>query len=173
MRLFVGNLSFSATGDDVKKVFEAFGVVEMVSIRKKTGQNSRGFGVVAMPNDEEALAAIAALEGKEFMGRPMTVAEERPKPVKPKKDFKEIKRQKLEAKAAAEALGADKPARMFPKDKEVEAEEKKAPVKEFKAPVKRKSRPGSKPWEKRKGTGTEKAWKKKPGGIKKKFRTSK
>jgi RNA recognition motif-containing protein len=164
MRIFVGNLPFTATGDDVKKVFEAFGLVESVSIRKKSGQNSRGFGFVVMPDETQAEVAIKGLQGKDFMGRPMDVTHERVKPEKPKKDFKEIKRQKLEAKEAKDL----KPACLFPADEALESA-KKTPAKLIKTP--RKSRPGSKPWEKRKGTGTAKAWKKKAGGIKKKFRT--
>src|SRR5208282_585160 len=96
--IFVGNLSFLATEEDVKKIFEAFGIVASVSIKKKSGKNSRGFGFVGMPDDLQAQAAIAGLQDKEFMGRPLSVSEERPKPVKPKKDYKEIKRLRLEAK---------------------------------------------------------------------------
>src|SRR5580692_1036001 len=98
MNIFVGNLSFSATENDVKVVFEAFGIVSSVKIKKKSGKNSRGFGFVTMPDDLQAEAAIAGLQNKEFMGRPLSISMERPKPVKPKKDYKEIKRLRLESK---------------------------------------------------------------------------
>src|SRR5277367_6406520 len=100
MNIFVGNLSFLATENDVKGAFEAFGSVSSVRIKKKSGKNSRGFGFVSMPDEEQAFAAIAGLQNKEFMGRPMSVSIERPKAVKPKKDYKEIKRLRLEAKMA-------------------------------------------------------------------------
>ena len=51
-----------------------------------------------MPDDRQAQAAIEGLQNKEFMGRPLSVSIERPKAVKPKKDYKEIKRLRLEAK---------------------------------------------------------------------------
>src|SRR5580692_9615846 len=98
MNIFVGNLSFSATENDVKGVFEPFGAVSSVRIKKKSGKNSRGFGFVIMPDDIQAQAAIAGLQDKEFMGRPLSVSVERPKAVKPKKDYKEIKRRRLEEK---------------------------------------------------------------------------
>ena len=98
MNIFVGNLSFLATENDVKGIFEAFGVVSTVRIKKKSGKNSRGFGFVSMPDELQAQAAMAGLQGKEFMGRPLSVSIERPKAVKPKKDYKEIKRIRLEAK---------------------------------------------------------------------------
>ena len=98
MNIFVGNLLFSATEQDVKSLFETFGVVASVNIKKKSGKNSRGFGFVNMPDDTQAQAAISALQDKEFMGRPLNVSAQRPKPVKPKKDYKEIKRLRLEAK---------------------------------------------------------------------------
>ena len=56
MNIFVGNLPFLATENDVKGVFEAFGTVSCVSIKKKSGKNSRGFGFVSMPDDQQAQA---------------------------------------------------------------------------------------------------------------------
>jgi RNA recognition motif-containing protein len=96
MNIFVGNLSFSATENDVKAVFEAFGLVASVSIKKKSGKNPRGFGLVVMPDELEAEAAMAGLQDKEFMGKPLSVSRQRPQPVKPKKDYKEIKRLRRE-----------------------------------------------------------------------------
>ncbi len=82
MNIFVGNLSFDATEADVKKLFEGFGNVASVVIvmrKEKKAPKSRGFGFVQMPDEQQALAAIAALNGKEFMGRVLDVNPARPK----------------------------------------------------------------------------------------------
>jgi RNA recognition motif-containing protein len=161
MNIFVGNLSFSATEQDVKTLFEAFGTVASVNIKKKSGKNSRGFGFVSMPDDIQAQAAITALEEKEFMGRPLSVSPEWVKPVKPKKDYKEIKRLRLEAKNKAPEVftAPDIP------------EKQETPSKKFREEAKRFAEPaGAQAWEKRKGRGTSKPWKKKPGGVNKKFK---
>ncbi len=161
MNIFVGNLSFTATENDVKGVFEAFGRVSSVSIKKKSGKNSRGFGFVNMPDDLQAQAAIAGLQNKEFMGRPLSVSIERPKAVKPKKDYKEIKRLRLEAKNNPPAAFV---APIIP-EKEVKPRKKIwNEARKFAQPT------GAQAWEKRKGRGTAKPWKKKPGGVNKKFK---
>jgi len=91
MNIFVGNLSFSSTEADVKKLFEGFGSVDSVRIvMEKKGTKSRGFGFVQMPDEQQALSAIAALHGQEFMGRALNVNPARPKP--------EVARDKGEAK---------------------------------------------------------------------------
>jgi RNA recognition motif-containing protein len=74
MNIFVGNLSFEAKEIDVQRVFAAFGVVTSVAIvMEKKGKKSRGFGFLEMPDEQEALAAIAQLQGKEILGRPINV----------------------------------------------------------------------------------------------------
>lgn len=74
MNIFVGNLSFEAKEIDVQRVFMAFGVVTSVAIvLEKKGKKSRGFGFVEMPDEQEASAAIAQLQGKEILGRPINV----------------------------------------------------------------------------------------------------
>ncbi|MDP3042362.1 MAG: hypothetical protein Q8N62_06555 [Candidatus Omnitrophota bacterium] len=74
MNIFVGNLSFEAKEIDVQRAFMAFGVVTSVAIvMEKKGKKSRGFGFVEMPDEQEALAAIAQLQGKEILGRPLNV----------------------------------------------------------------------------------------------------
>ena len=74
MNIFVGNLSFEAAEIDVQRAFAAFGVVTSVAIvMEKKGKKSRGFGFVEMPDEQEALAAIAQLQGKEILGRPINV----------------------------------------------------------------------------------------------------
>ena len=80
MNIFVGNLAHASTEDDLRKEFEAFGVVSKVSILKdKFTGAPRGFGFVEMSSKEEAEAAMNALNGKDFMGRPLSVNEARPK----------------------------------------------------------------------------------------------
>ena len=78
--IFVGNLSFGATEDAVRSLFEAYGTVERVSIvtDRDTGQ-ARGFGFVEMTNAAEADRAIAELNGRELDGRAINVNEARPK----------------------------------------------------------------------------------------------
>ena len=78
--IFVGNLSFTATEDAVRSMFEAYGTVERVSIvtDRDTGQ-PKGFGFVEMTNDAEAEKAITALNGTELNGRALTINEARPK----------------------------------------------------------------------------------------------
>ena len=79
MKIFVGNLSFGATEDAVRSLFETHGPVERVSIvtDRDTGR-SRGFGFVEM-GDAEGQKAISALSGRELDGRALTVNEARPK----------------------------------------------------------------------------------------------
>ena len=78
--IFVGNLSFTATEDGVRSMFEAYGTVDRVSIvtDRDTGQ-PKGFGFVEMTNDAEAEKAISALNGTELNGRALTINEARPK----------------------------------------------------------------------------------------------
>jgi cold-inducible RNA-binding protein len=78
--IFVGNLSFTATEDSVRSMFEGYGTVERVSIvtDRDTGQ-PKGFGFVEMTNDAEAEKAINALNGTELNGRALTINEARPK----------------------------------------------------------------------------------------------
>jgi cold-inducible RNA-binding protein len=79
-KLYVGNLTFSATESDLRGMFAPFGAVESVSLvtDRDTGR-SRGFGFVEMTNDAEAATAITGLNGKDSGGRPLTVNEAKPK----------------------------------------------------------------------------------------------
>jgi RNA recognition motif-containing protein len=89
MNIFVGNLSFSAKEEDVYKVFAGFGAVsDVVIVMEKKGRKSRGFGFVEMPVEQEALAAIAALNGKEILSRPVNVMAALPKKPKSEHAFK-------------------------------------------------------------------------------------
>jgi cold-inducible RNA-binding protein len=77
-KIYVGNLPFRATEEELGGLFSEIGAVESVSIitDRDTGR-SKGFGFVSM-NDDDADKAIAALNGKEFAGRALTVNEARP-----------------------------------------------------------------------------------------------
>jgi len=79
MKLFVGNLPFQLTEDELHNHFGAFGsVVSAKIITDRESGRSRGFGFVEMPNDEEARSAIAELDGKEMRGREIRVSEAKP-----------------------------------------------------------------------------------------------
>lgn len=80
MNIYVGNLPFKTTEQDLDREFTAFGQVTSARIIKDkfTGE-SKGFGFVEMASDQEAQAAIAAMDGKEFAGRTLKVNEARPK----------------------------------------------------------------------------------------------
>jgi RNA recognition motif-containing protein len=78
--IFVGNLSFSTTEDELRQMFESYGQVDRVSIMtdRDTGR-SRGFGFVEMASNEEGEKAITALNGSQTGGRTLNVNEARPK----------------------------------------------------------------------------------------------
>jgi len=80
MNIFVGNLSYSSTEESVRALFEPHGEVASVKLIKSRDTGvSRGFGFVEMPNDEEANAAIAALDGTDLDGRALKVGQARPR----------------------------------------------------------------------------------------------
>src|SRR5215216_2168308 len=80
IKLYVGNLSFNTTSEDLRDLFAQAGTVESASVveDRDTGR-SRGFGFVEMGSREEGEAAIAQFNGKEFGGRNLTVNEARPR----------------------------------------------------------------------------------------------
>jgi RNA recognition motif-containing protein len=80
MNIYVGNLSYNATEETVRQAFESFGQVISARIIKDkyTGQ-SRGFGFVEMLEQSQAQAAIKSLNGKELLGKQMSVNEARPR----------------------------------------------------------------------------------------------
>jgi len=79
-KLYVGNLSYDVTDSDLQKMFEPHGTVESAQvIMDRDAGRSKGFGFVEMKSDQEAQAAIAALNGKESGGRALTVNEARPR----------------------------------------------------------------------------------------------
>jgi RNA recognition motif-containing protein len=80
MNIYVGNLSHNATEENLRQVFESFGEVTSARVIKDkyTGQ-SRGFGFVEMLEQSQAQAAIKSLNGKELLGKQMSVNEARPR----------------------------------------------------------------------------------------------
>src|SRR6266498_4031930 len=78
--IFVGNLSFGATEDAVRSLFESYGTVDRVSLvtDRETGR-ARGFGFVEMSNDSEGEQAIAGLNGRDLDGRALNINEAKPK----------------------------------------------------------------------------------------------
>jgi len=80
MNIYVGNLSYDMTEEDLRKEFEAFGKVDSVNIIKdKFTDRSRGFAFVEMSNNEEGKAAVAGVNGKDVKGRALNVSEARPR----------------------------------------------------------------------------------------------
>lgn len=80
MNIYVGDLSFDVTEEDLKQAFSAFGQVEFAKIIKDTYDGkSKGFGFVEMPGRAEAHSAIDDLNGKELKGRTVKVNEARPR----------------------------------------------------------------------------------------------
>jgi RNA recognition motif-containing protein len=80
VNIYVGNLSWSCTNDDLMQLFSQHGTVAraQVILDRETGR-SRGFGFVEMPNEAEAKTAVEALNNFNFQGRPLTVNEARPR----------------------------------------------------------------------------------------------
>jgi RNA recognition motif-containing protein len=81
MDIYIGNLSYRATEDELRQAFEVFGQVNGVQIVKdKISGQSRGFAFVQMADQSQAEAAIAGMHGKEFGGRTLTVNQAKPRP---------------------------------------------------------------------------------------------
>jgi cold-inducible RNA-binding protein len=85
MKLYVGNLSFETTENDLQDLFEKHGAVNEVHLMmdRMTGK-SRGFAFVTMNDEAQASAAISALSGQELNGRPLTVNQARPREERPR-----------------------------------------------------------------------------------------
>ena len=80
MKIYVGNIAFNTTEDDLQEAFQQFGSVTSAAVitDRHTGR-SKGFGFVEMDNDEEARTAISTLNGQEVGGRRVVVSEARPR----------------------------------------------------------------------------------------------
>lgn len=85
MNLYVSNLAYSVTDDELRSEFAAFGNVSSarVVMDRETGR-SRGFGFVDMPDDAEARLAMSSLEGSNLAGRALKIVEARPKEERPR-----------------------------------------------------------------------------------------
>ena len=86
MNIFFGNLAFSVTDQDLRRLFESYGAVDQVNIitDRDTGR-SRGFGFVEMPDSAAAKAAIQGLQGTALAGRTLNVNEAKPR--EPRREF--------------------------------------------------------------------------------------
>jgi RNA recognition motif-containing protein len=88
MRIYVGNLKYGVTDEQLKEMFGEFGEVASADVIKdKFSGQSKGFGFVDMPIDAEASDAIAALHDSMHDGRKLTVNEARPRSERPAKRF--------------------------------------------------------------------------------------
>lgn len=90
MNIYVGNLSWSMTSQDLENLFTPFGAVASAKIvtDKFNNNRSKGFGFVEMPNDDEARAAISQLHETEHLGRNIVVNESTPRPEGERPAFK-------------------------------------------------------------------------------------
>lgn len=80
MNIYVGNLSYTTTENDLRKAFEAYGTVSAARVIMDRVENrSRGFGFVEMPNNSEGQAAIQAMDGADLQGRTLKVNEAQPR----------------------------------------------------------------------------------------------
>ncbi|MDD5087904.1 MAG: RNA-binding protein [bacterium] len=95
VNIYVGNLAYSVTDDDLKTLFESHGSVERASVitDRMTGR-SKGFGFVEMSNDDEAQAAITKLNETELQGRNILVNVARPQGERPARGGKPERRQR-------------------------------------------------------------------------------
>jgi RNA recognition motif-containing protein len=81
MKIYIGNMSFDTTEDQLRQAFKSFGEVSTVNIiTDKNSGEPRGFAFVEMSSKDEGVAAISGLNGKELNGRPLNVNEARPRP---------------------------------------------------------------------------------------------
>lgn len=84
INIYVGNLSFKTTDNELRELFAAFGEVAYAAvIRERDSSRSKGFGFVEMPDEQAAKAAIEAMNGKEVGGRNLRVNEARPREERP------------------------------------------------------------------------------------------
>ena len=89
MRIYVGNLPYSATDEDLREAFGEFGDLTSAEVVKdKFSGQSKGFGFVEMPNNADADQAIKSLNDTMLKGRKLTVNEARPRPDKPQRRFR-------------------------------------------------------------------------------------
>ena len=168
MKMFVGNLSFDATEADLKTLFEGFGAVSsVVIVMEKKEAKSRGFGFVEMPDDQQAEAAIAALNTKDFKGRPLNVSQARVKTEEKKPDpiatwHDQSYEKKKEYEGGRPARGTW-PGRFPSRERKKEGEDRPWKKREGGAQPWKKREGEAKPWHKREGSAE--PWKKREGSA--------
>jgi len=94
-KVYVGNLPFSVTQDELKEAFSKFGeVTEVVLITDKFSGRSKGFGFVSFAKKDDAEKAVAEMNDKEFQGRNLKVSEAKPMEERPMRSFgrREVRR---------------------------------------------------------------------------------
>ena len=160
--IFVGNLSFAATKEDVRKLFEKFGTVASVVIVKGKKQKPRGFCFVDMPDEEQLKAALNGLDGKNFMDRPLKVNRVNPN--------EKSKPHSSHFKPVEKPWGKNKQREFKPYRQEDRESKPWDKSKDSSRPYRRDDRE-SKPWDKNKGSSDpftkfseSKPWVKKAGG---------
>ena len=80
MNIFIGNLAFTATDQDLRQLFEPYGAVDKINlITDRDSGRAKGFGFVEMPDSRAAQSAIQGLNGKDLQGRALTVNEAKPR----------------------------------------------------------------------------------------------
>jgi RNA recognition motif-containing protein len=78
-KMYVGNIPYNATEGDLRELFSEYGEIESLKIIKdQFTDRSKGFGFIEMVNEEDAKKAMTTLNGKDFMGKSLTVAEAKP-----------------------------------------------------------------------------------------------
>jgi len=88
MKLYVGNLPFKTSEEELKNLFSSYGdIEEAIIIRNKYNDRSKGFGFVTLSDDSSAQKAIAELNNKEFQGRELKISEARPMEERPERNF--------------------------------------------------------------------------------------
>ena len=88
MRIYVGNLPYSVTDEELRETFAEYGELASAEVIKdKFSGQSKGFGFVDMPNNSEADQAIKALNDQPLKGRKLTVNEARPRPDRPQRGY--------------------------------------------------------------------------------------
>ena len=107
MNIYVGNLSWQMTDEDLRTLFEQYGSVTSAKIVKdKVSGRSKGFGFVEMPEDTEAQNALSSLYDSEVLGRKIIVNEAQPKPQKVAVAVVDLRKEALAAAAAETAAAA-------------------------------------------------------------------
>lgn len=148
MRLFIGDLPFTIKDKEVITLLKPFVTIESLELTHKTGKNARTFGFITIAEPNNIETVLAKLNTIKINLQAIKVSVEQiKKPVE------------LTAQDTLEDVPTIEPV-------------KDSQYQEVKAKLKKRRKRGVLPWEKRKGRGTNKAWKKKPGGIKKKFASS-